>query len=242
QSQEEVKKHADQNKFLSSHSPDGTFGIGNLKYKDLNGDGEINDGQNRVSNPGDRRVIGNSNARYRFGANIHLSWNNFFISAFFQGVGQRDWYPSSEADNFWGQYNRPYNQLPKWQLKNGMIWSKDNPDGFLPKYTGYEALEADLSNPQTRYLMNVAYIRLSNLGIGYTVHSDGLSNAGIKDIRISLDGQNLWMYTPLQKIAPNIDRENGISKSEADVSGRTAGDGLNYPILRSLPLGISMTF
>jgi len=242
QSQEEVKKHADQNKFLSSHSPDGTFGIGNLKYKDLNGDGEINDGQNRVSNPGDRRVIGNSNARYRFGANIHLSWNNFFISAFFQGVGQRDWYPSSEADNFWGQYNRPYNQLPKWQLKNGMIWSKDNPDGFLPKYTGYEALEADLSNPQTRYLMNVAYIRLSNLGIGYTVHSDGLSNAGIKDIRISLDGQNLWMYTPLQKIAPNIDPENGISKSEADVSGGTAGDGLNYPILRSLSLGVSITF
>ncbi len=243
QSQEEVEKHANQDKALNPHTPDGTFGVGNLKYKDLNGDGEINDGENRVSDPGDRRIIGNSSARYRFGANINLNWNHFFISAFFQGVGQRDWYPSSEADNFWGQYNRPYNQLPKWQLEPGIIWSEDNPDAFLPNYVGYEAQSAnDLAQAQTRYLMNVAYIRLNNLGIGYTIQSDGLSNAGIKDIRVSLDGQNLWMYTPLQKIDPYIDPETGIAKSESDVSGGTAGDGLNYPILRSFSLGVSVTF
>src|SRR5699024_11424704 len=100
--------HANQNKYLSPSSPDGNFRVGDLKYKDLNGDGVINDGDNRVNSPGDRRIIGNSHPRYRFGINFNVNWGGFFVSGLFQGVGKRDWYPSSEADYFWGQYNRPY--------------------------------------------------------------------------------------------------------------------------------------
>lgn len=242
QSDKEVKEHANQDRNLSPHTPDGKYREGYLKFKDLNDDGEINDGDNRADSPGDRRVIGNSEPRYRFGAQFKFEWNNFTLSAFFQGVGKRDWYPGSEADNFWGQYNRPYNQLPKWQLKDGMIWSPDNPDGFLPKYTGYEALEADLKEPQTRYLMNVAYIRLKNISIGYNFKSDKLSDIGIDEIGLTLSGENLWTYSPLQKYTRYIDPEVGTADSENDVSGGGAGDGLNYPMLRTLTLGVSVTF
>ncbi len=243
QTEEQVEKHANQDKFLDPHTPDGKFGVGNLAYKDLNGDGVINDGDNTVDNPGDRRIIGNNHPRYRFGANINLNWNNFSLSAFFQGVGKRDWYPSSEGDYFWGQYNRPYNLIPKWQLKPGVIWSPDNPDAFLPKYVGYEAQSAnDLGQAQTRYLMNVAYIRLKNVQLGYNFGTGVLSKIGIKKAEVYISGQNLWLYTPLHKIAPNIDPENGIAKSESDVSGGTAGDGLNYPILKSVIVGVSFNF
>lgn len=241
QSEEQIKNHADQDKFMDPHTPDGSFGVGNLAYKDLNNDGEINDGDNRVSNPGDRRIIGNNHPRYRFGVNLSLNWSRFFISAIFQGVGKRDWYPSSEGSFFWGQYNRPYNLIPKWQMKPGVIWSKDNPDAFLPKYVGYEAQAAnDLGQAQTRYLLNVAYIRLKNLQIGYNLNPKSLSKIGIQNARIYLSGSNLWMYSPLNKY--NIDPENGIAKSEADISGGGSGDGLNYPILRSFSLGVSLTF
>lgn len=242
QSEDEIANHANQDNFLNPHTPDGTYQVGYLKYKDLDGDGEINDGDNRADSSGDRKVIGNSHPRYRFGANLGFDWNNFFVSAFFEGVGKRDWYPSNEADNFWGQYNRPYNQLPEWHLKEGNIWTPDNPDGFLPRKTGYEALEGDLNEAQTRYLMNVAYVRLKNFMIGYNFKSEGLTNVGIQNIKVSLVGENLWTYTPLHKIAPNIDPEAGPAPSEADVSGGTSGDGLNYPILKGWSLGVSVSF
>jgi TonB-linked SusC/RagA family outer membrane protein len=243
QSKQQVKNHAKQDDIVKSFgSPD--FGVGDLMYKDLNGDGKINDGENTVDHPGDRRIIGNVHPRYRFGINIKLNWGGGYISGFFQGVGKEDWYPSPEADYFWGQYNRPYNQLPKWQLKKGVIWSKDNPNGFLPKYNGYEANASNrsLGTTQTRYMMNVAYIRLKNLQIGYNFSSKQLSSVGIQKVRIYLNGQNLWEYTPLQKTAPNIDPENGIVHSESDVSGGVAGQGLNYPMLRSESVGFSITF
>jgi TonB-linked SusC/RagA family outer membrane protein len=241
QSQQQIDDHANQGKFINFNDFDGKPRPGNLIYKDLNHDGVINNGDNTVDNPGDRRIIGNSHPRYRFGIRINLNWANFFISGFFQGVGRRDWYPSSEADFFWGQYNRPYNLIPKWQLKKGGIWSKDNPDGFLPLYTGYQSLNNSLTNTQTRYLMNVAYIRLKNLQVGYNFSPKYLTKAGIQKAEIYLNGQNLWYYSPLQKTAPNIDPENGISNPGNGFNG-AFGDGLNYPILRSVSLGVSITF
>ena len=58
--------------------------IGDVKFLDLNKDGVINTGANTLSDPGDRRIIGNSQARYSYGAAFDFDWNNFFVSAFFR--------------------------------------------------------------------------------------------------------------------------------------------------------------
>src|SRR5699024_5353537 len=152
-----------------------------------------------------------------------------------------DWYPGSESDFFWGQYNRPYNHIPKWHLKEGVIWDKDHPNSFLPKYTGFKAQRGTLNNPQTRYLMNVAYIRLKNLKVGYNFSSKKLSKVGIKEAQIYINGINLWEYTPLQKTAPNIDPENGIRIPGKEFEGGF-GPGLNYPMLEGVSLGVSLMF
>lgn len=111
--------------------------IGDVKFKDLDKSGAINAGKNTLDNPGDRRIIGNSLPRYTFGALFDFDWNNFFISAFFQGVGKQDWWPGAEADAFWGPYNRPYNRVPTEMVDE--IWSEQNPDTYFPRLRGYVA-------------------------------------------------------------------------------------------------------
>jgi hypothetical protein len=97
-------------------------------------DGVINNGGNTVGTPGDRKIIGNSTPRYTYGISLGADWSGFFFSTFFQGVGKMDWYPGAENGTFWGQYNRPYNKVPKSQLGN--IWSPENPDAYFPRYRG----------------------------------------------------------------------------------------------------------
>ena len=92
QSEDEIK-NLDQ----SSIIPWGALEIVNgwPKYKDLNGDKKITKGSVTVGDPGDLSVIGNSSPRFRFGFNLNAEWNGFDLSAFFQGIAKRDYYPMS---------------------------------------------------------------------------------------------------------------------------------------------------
>lgn len=130
--QADIDNHATQ-KLIKSSSKNIWY-PGDVKLKDQDGNGAIDYGTNRVDDHGDLKVIGNSLPRFAYSINLSGDWNNFFISAFFQGVGKQDWYPSSECI-FWGQYNRPYNNLPTWHVDN--YWTEDNQGAYLPRYAGY---------------------------------------------------------------------------------------------------------
>src|SRR5690625_7681734 len=85
-------------------------------------------GSNTLDDPGDRRVIGNSQPRYSFGITPGLTYRNFSFSLFFQGVMQRDYWPSSGN---WTQFF-PFNQ---GHVENYYItdtWSEDNRDAYFP--------------------------------------------------------------------------------------------------------------
>ncbi|TDQ11287.1 SusC/RagA family TonB-linked outer membrane protein [Pedobacter metabolipauper] len=214
---------------------------GDIKFKDLNGDGVINNGLNTVGSPGDRKVIGNSTPRYTYGISLGADWKGFFFSTFFQGVGKMDWYPGTENGTFWGQYNRPYNKVPESQLGN--IWSPENPNAYFPRYRGYIAQNGSgtLAQAQTKYLQNVAYIRLKNLQVGYNLPQTFIKNAGLSNVRLFLTGENLWSWSPLYKITKDLDIES-IGGSDRVLTDGTNGNGNNYPILKSFSMGISATF
>ncbi|MFC4870988.1 SusC/RagA family TonB-linked outer membrane protein [Negadavirga shengliensis] len=239
----DVENHADQSMFLSTSS--GQYFPGDIKLKDLNGDGRVTPGDNTVDNPGDRQIIGNSAPRYAYGINLSTDWNGFFVSAFFQGIGKQDWYPSNESNAFWGQYNRPYGDIPKWHLNEGIIWSEDNPDSFLPRYVTRLANRsgAILRERQSAYVMNASYIRLKNLQVGYNFSPQLLASLkGIKAARIFFSGENIWTLSPLYKIVDNIDVENVTAPSDQIFTSSNAGDGYNYPMLKSYTLGLNVTF
>lgn len=242
--QADIDSHASQ-KLIQSSSKNIWY-PGDVKLKDQDGNGAIDYGTNRVDDHGDLKVIGNSLPRFAYSINLGADWNNFFISAFFQGVGKQDWYPSSECI-FWGQYNRPYNNLPTWHVDN--YWTEDNQGAYLPRYAGYNSSIRDTK--QTRYLQNVAYIRLKNLQLGYTLPKHLISKIMMQNARVYISAENLWCWSPLYKHTRDLDVTN-IYGSDPDLTDadmksglngkRGSGDGNSYPQMRSISLGVSVTF
>jgi TonB-linked SusC/RagA family outer membrane protein len=240
---EDVASHAKQSPQMRA-SPTNLWFPGDIKLLDANGDGYVNIGTNRVSDPGDRSIIGNKSPRYTFGLNLGADWNNFFFSAFFMGVGRQQWYPSTEAEIFWGQYNRPYNNVPIFHLGN--MWTPDNPDAYFPRTMSRAASNAttrELGVAQTKYLQNVAYIKLRNIQVGYNLPKNVASRIGASNLQVYLSGEDLWTYSPLYKIVGkgHIDVEN-TGPSDQIFTSSNAGDGYNYPMLKSVSFGLSVTF
>jgi TonB-linked SusC/RagA family outer membrane protein len=238
----DVASHAKQNPEMRA-SPTNLWYPGDIKLADLNKDNLINRGENKVGNSGDRRIIGNSSPRYSYGANLGADWNNISFSVFFQGIGKQQWYPSTEAEMFWGQYNRPYNNIPKFHLGN--MWTPENTNAYFPRTMSRAASNATtrtLGVAQTRYLQNVAYLRMKNIQVGYNLPSELISRIGARSFRIYFSGENLFTYSPMYKIVKNtIDVENAVA-GDQDLNSGNPGDGYNYPLLKSFSFGINLTF
>jgi len=201
---------------------------GDNKFTDLNNDGAITFGDSTLDNPGDRKIIGNSRARYNFGLDLNASWNNFDLRAFFQGVGKRDYYPrgSGGARNyFWAAFAFPWGSVTKENYNNH--WTPTNRNAFYPRPKSYvaETPFAEVGLTQTRWLQDASYIRLKNITMGYTIPSNASEKIGIQKLRIYLSGENLLEITQLFKY---LDPEN------------LNGDG--YPFRRTYALGISLKF
>ena len=239
--QADIDSHAKQSPQMRA-SPTNIWYPGDIKLKDLNNDGFINIGTNRVLNPGDRKIIGNSAPRYNYGINLNADWNNFFFSTFFQGIGKQDWYPSTESEAFWGQYNRPYNNIPSFHMGN--MWTPENPNAYFPRTMSRAASNSTtrtLGVAQTRYLQNIAYLRMKNIQLGYNLPKQLLSRIKASNARVFFSGENLWTYSPLYKITKSLDVENTGPSDQVFTSGN-AGDGYNYPMLKSFSLGLSLTY
>jgi TonB-linked SusC/RagA family outer membrane protein len=224
-------------------SPTGLWFPGDIKLRDLNKDGLINVGEDKAGKSGDRRIIGNSAARYLFGLNLGADWNNFSFSVFLQGVGKQQWYPSTEAEMFWGQYNRPYNNIPIFHLGN--MWTPQNTNAYFPRTMSRAASNATtrtLGVAQTRYLQNVAYVRMKNIQIGYNLPSNWTKRIGAQTMRLYFSGENLFTYSPMYKVVKNtIDVENAV-RSDRDTNSGNSGDGYNYPMLKSYSFGVNLGF
>ncbi len=240
----DILSHANQSFIQSRNSR--VWLPGDLKFKDINGDGKIDVGNQTQANPGDLSIIGNTTPRYSYGINLNGAWRSLSVGAFFQGVGKQDWHPNAEADYFWGQYNRPYNNIPSWHLKPGVIWdpANPNPNAFFPRLNGYAALsgERQMSRPQTKYVMSVAYLRLKNVQVGYDLPKPWLARLGAHRAKVYVSGENLWTHSPLYKIVRNVDVENISNGSDRILTSGGSGDGLNYPMMRTFVTGMTLTF
>lgn len=245
-SQEEINNSPSQSNILAHNTRKNH--VGDLKFKNLDGDDIIYQGLNRADNSGDKTIIGNKEPRYVFGLTLGADWNGFFFSSFFQGVGKQQWYPSKEA-RFWGQYNRPYNDYPRWQEHEQFRPELNNFDAYLPLLSGYTAQNSNgqLSLPNDRYLQNVAYVRLRSLSVGYTIPNRFIEKIKAQDLRIYISGENLWTWSPLYKKTKDTDVTN-IWGAGSELTGidsdktRTDGDGYGYPVLKAITLGLSVNF
>ena len=228
----------------------GGWRAGDLKIRNRDGseDNQITRGENTVDNPGDLTIIGNRQPRYEYSFTFNADWNGIFFSVFFQGVGKQNWYPGFESP-FWGQYNRGYNHIPAWHIGN--YWTPENRNAYLPRYVQYNGtLGYDLPSqdqyhvPNDRYLQNVAYLRLKNIQLGYTLPDAWTSKINMRNARIYVSGENLICWSPFYKVAKNF-QDVTTAQAGLDVDLNTSydnGAGNAYPLLKTVSLGISLTF
>ena len=209
------------------------FGPGDVKYKDLNGDGTIYSGSNTVDDHGDKKVIGNSTPRYQYGLRLGADWKGFDLNVYFQGVGKRDLWASGPV------FIPGFRGAEGWYSNQMDYWTETNPNAFYPRPTDYGAV-ADKWNfqPQTRYLLNMAYLRLKNLNFGYSFSKGVTRRLGIERLRVFFSGENILTFDHLGNIP--IDPETDFSQTQID--NDRAGFGRVYPYRKTYSLGLQVTF
>ena len=164
-----------------------------------------------------------------------------------QGVGKRDWYPAKESGYFWGQYGRPYSMALPWH--NSDRWSPTNRGAYWPRLVGYSASDSGLilAQPNTRYVQDASYIRLKNITIDYTFPKHICKKLRLEGLKVYLSGENLFTHSPMFKHTDMFDPEV-ITSGDSDFAASTTsglngtGNGYSYPMLKTVTLGINVTF
>ncbi len=218
----------------------GRLMAGDVMFEDRDGSGSIGTGAGTGDDPGDMMIIGNTTPRYSYSFRIEASWNGFDISAFFQGVGKRDWYPTANKDDIYGanQFWQLYGYtIPSFITYDFMddVWSEQNLGGYFPRLRPIQSYNGGpLGQNNDRYLQSVAYLRFKNLTIGYTLP---VLKKYLSKLRIYVSGENLCYWSPLKKHCKLIDPELAISSGTYK-----GGTGTGYTMPRTFSFGVDITF
>ena len=171
QSDAEVAAHAKQF---------GTVKAGDIKYRDQNGDGIINEA--------DKVVIGGTIPRFTYAANLAASYKGFDLAVLLQGVGKANGYlsgPGILPFNVGGAIGGTIRE------DNKDRWTPDNPNAKFPRLAFGETNNEQIS---TFYLKDASYLRLKNVQIGYTLSAKLSQKIALKRLRIFANGSNLFSF------------------------------------------------
>lgn len=235
------------------------FGPGDIKFKDLNGDGVINGGNKTdadgntiptgtADNHGDLKVIGNNQPRYQYSFHIGGDWKGFDLDLYFQGVGKREvWTQSAFIMPMMRGADATYDHMESY---NQMIFDADG------KITGYVIDQSNkypcmfpgnegggtVSNissgnhnfyPQSRYLVDMSYLRLKNITFGYTLPQVLTRKAYIEKARVYFSADNI----------ATLYRGNSDYPLDPEMnSGSTNSWGRTAPITKTFSCGLQVTF
>ena len=196
---------------------------GDIKYKDINRDGEIFSGNSTIKDPGDLSIIGNNTRRYQFGINGNVSYKNFDLSFFINGVAKRDIVINN--DLYW-PYRNQFSNIFKHQLD---YWTTQNTNAFYPRnYSFDNSNYVNSRRTQTKYLADGRFWTLRNVTIGYTFPSQLLEKIFIRSLRIFISGENLFLK---DNLPPGLHPEL-----------QNRGNGAAYPFQRKYALGLNLRF
>jgi TonB-linked SusC/RagA family outer membrane protein len=190
---------------------------GDIKYKDLNGDGVINAYDVTKIGKGDVPSL-----VYGFGFNTQ--YKGFSIGAFFQGTGRADRYISGNAiqpfSTNGGISNAFANITDRWTPEN------PNPNAFYPRLAYGDAANNNNTQTSSFWVKDVSFIRLKTMDIGYTFPKALFNKLGVKAARVYIQGYNLFTFSQFKLWDPELNTGNGTS----------------YPNNKTLSLGLSAQF
>lgn len=186
--------------------------VGGLKYANLNGDNVITaDDQDWIYNPV---------PAFSYGINIGLTYKDFDLSMFWQGVCDKDVYNNQKFQtDFWAVTDAGSNKGSR--LLDA--WNTNNTDSNIPRLSTTNT--ADEGRASSYFVENGSYLKLRTLQLGYTVPSSILSKLKMTSARVYLSGQNLLTIKSSSLTCP--DPEN---------------PDWNYPLSTSLSFGLQLSF
>ena len=197
QSKEEVTNHATQF---------GAVAPGDIKYRDINGDGKIN--------ADDRTIIGNNIPRFTYGLNLGLEFKGFDLNALFQGVGKVQSYLE-------GHGVFPFFVGGTVQEMHKDRWTPENPNASFPRLAFQQTNNENISS---FWVKDASYLRFKNLQIGYSLPKPILEKLSLQRARISFGGQNLFS---LDKFYDGFDVEAPVGDGRFYPIMKTYTVGLN---------------
>ena len=199
----------------------GTVQPGDIKYKDVNGDGVVNDG--------DKVAIGATtkpNMIYGFG--ISASWKGLDINVHFQGAGKTSFFIEGATVHAfsageWGNILSDVANSNRWidhEISGTM--ATENPNASYPRlsYGG----NSNNYRQSTFWLRNGSYLRLKTLEVGYSIPKPLVNKIRFNNIRLFLRGSNLLTFSSFKLWDPELGSSTGTE----------------YPLAKSLTLGLSV--
>jgi TonB-linked SusC/RagA family outer membrane protein len=190
-------------------------GVGDIKFKDINGDGKITDA--------DRTYQGVTIPKYSYGLNFSGSYKNWDFSMFWQGAGGNKVFNGVYQNLMAGQYgNHSTDELNYWTPTNT---NTDVPRPIIgdPNANGRES---------NRFVEDGDYLRLQAMEIGYQIPIP--TNSVVEKAKVFVNGQNLWTITKYTGADPDFNSNDGL---------RSRGyDGGSFPNPRTISLGVEVNF
>lgn len=207
-----------------NNSPTQTFGEymgGDIKYRDINGDGQINSlDRVPIGYPTEPEII------YGFG--ISTGFKNFDFSFFFQGLARESFWIDAYAtapflDTDGNENIISKNALLKVYAENH--FSDENPDMFAlwPRLSGKHI--ANNTQTSTWFMRDGSFLRLKSVEFGFTFPETLSKRAGVNNLRFYFSGTNLLTLSKFKLWDPEM-----------------AGNGLGYPIQKVLNFGLQVSF
>jgi TonB-dependent starch-binding outer membrane protein SusC len=193
------------------------YSVGSFYMKTFTGIGT--DGLSTYANNGTSSVVGSALPDMTYSFYLNLSYKRFDLTANFNGVSGNKIFNHTAMNKFY-----------KAQLANS-----NNTTAKAVEYANESTKNS--ASVSTRYLEDGAYLRLSNLTLGYNFNTNSLGIAKwAKELRLTLTGQNLFMVTKYSGYDPEVNQNSsidGIQSFGIDLNG--------YPKARTFVVGLNFT-
>jgi TonB-linked SusC/RagA family outer membrane protein len=195
-------------------------GVGRFKYKDVNGDGQID--------ADDRTFIGNPSPDFNYGINLGFNYKHFDLSLFLYGAqGNQIWNEVKWWTDFYNSFGGGKSQTALYDS-----WTPDHQNAKAPiqEDAGFASTNG---SPNSYYIENGSYLRAKNIILGYTFPKSILKNSGIDHFRIYIQAVNLFTLTNYSGADPEING-NGVTEFGIDEG--------SYPSTKQFIVGINLKF
>lgn len=189
---------------------------GDMKYRDMNGDGKIDDY--------DRTIIGCGQPLHTGGFSNNFTWKNFDLNIFFSWSYGNDILNANRLI-FESGWKSQTNQLASYANR----WTPSNPTSDTPR-----AAATGSEEYSSRVIEDGSFLRLKNVSLGYTIPSRQLRKAGISSLRLYVSADNIWTWTNYSGPDPEVSTRNSVLTPGFDWSA--------YPRAYGFTAGVNITF